>query len=223
MSDDELFGINSKYKIVSGSISLCDKNCVNQFVGLFGKNEQEVVFFYNLYFSRYHILHELGHIIRDYLKIECNFISKGASEEHIVNLFAVKYLQYIQDYEYLQSLEIMINHLLFLNNISVDFNISQMDKNFSELCKDIRLYGALQFSSIKNSMTNPIDFLSLVSLMTNNKITLINSSIVFSKKKTGSELISECLELVFGLVEKKPEINFELNSDISIQKAFKIS
>lgn len=169
--------------------------------------EKDAETFCTLYFDRYAIIHELGHLIRHFLRLNKNKASKGALEEYYASLFAVKYLQYRGDYKYLTEILEWIDIFYTKYSVGMEFNLTKLNCLYHRYTSDLKTLSALHFLCLKEANKSSIQFPELVRRHTEGKISNLNNSIIFQSGISGEILMNECLQVVFGMHHECPSLN----------------
>ena len=136
----------------SFTITTCNWNSVSErtrleMFSLLRMDVRRSTEFCMLYFDRFDILHKVGHLLIDLYR--GGRPRAGATEEYCANLFALKYLQYKNETEYLARLSEQMHTLLEIYGAGFEFDPRKLDPLFERYASDVRTYGALHFLSLK--------------------------------------------------------------------------
>jgi hypothetical protein len=139
-------------KILTGLWSKASEDSKQPFIKLFN-DEHRAGEFHKIYFQWYNIIHEFGHLLRDYHGIQVDWLKEGATEEQAVNDFAMAYwkmfgekskLEFIMD-----EIEYMLNKIPSPVPKDEDL-LNYYNKHFQEL-QSVELYAFLQCTCVKRA------------------------------------------------------------------------
>lgn len=202
------------------SITTCQWNSLSErtrleMLSLLRLDVRRAAEFCTLYFDRFDILHKVGHLLIDLFRGDAP--RAGATEEYCANLFALKYLQYKNETEYLARLLEQINALLEIYGAAFDFDPRTYDPVFERYTRDVRTYGALHFLSLKKCTREVRDITTVIRCLTNGGITAPDSGIIPRRNLAGQALLDECLAFVFSLSGFMPEVELRYLTDFDIR------
>jgi len=204
------------YRITGCSWERSSPETRRSFAELLKTPESGAASFCGLYFERFTLVHEVGHIALDLCVGEGG--RGGAEEEYLANLFALKYFQYKNCDKYLSDLFRWIDYLLELYQVKIKFDLKAMDILFEKYRQDRRTYGALQFTCIREALKDPTPLQELMERLTCGRISALNSGVILRKDLSGADLVAECAQVVFGLSDAIPAIELNFAPELGAQK-----
>ncbi len=172
--------------------------------------------FFRLYFNSFDIVAKLGHVVID------QYADGGASfpfrNEYLSVLFALKYFQYKQSVGYIRALEdwfrrlhaVHRSRMASLDSVDLLHAHGQIGDCAALLC--------VQLTAFMRALSVKAELAQVVRAMTLNRIADVNRSIIPRQGLSGRELLDECLEIVFGLSDRLPEILLEPSADICCRR-----
>lgn len=184
----------------------------NDISGYLGLDEAKSAYYFDIYFSRFHILHKIGHIILHLFDAECG--AKPGRTEYLANLFAYKYLQEKQETEYLEVLTKSFS-LLTANRVdSPPLQKESIDDYFSGMQTSLHSYITAHGLILLDCMNNPLSLKEILERISARRLSVLNSSVVLQKKLEGEHLIQECLFYVFEMNNVNIGIDYREKSDL---------
>jgi hypothetical protein len=175
--------------------------------GLVGSAVGPAPEFCSFYFDRFYLLHKMGHIVLDVF--DPGHQRYPARTEYYANLFALKYLQHKSEHEYVDQLEFRINRLLSLHNAYFDFDLDDMNRLYPRYIRDLKTLAAFHFNSFRRCLGDPRPLGDVLLDMTRQRLGRVNPFVFPRKGTRGSQLLSECCQMVFEFNPVFPVVDLE--------------
>jgi len=209
--------LKKEFCITASSWNKSSQDSKNEFIQLLKTDVAGARNFSRLYFEKFLLIHEIGHVIQDIYSQKGESNQTEAEKEYYANVFALKYFQYKKEERYLIDIFKWFDYLLDAYNVKIVFHLDSIDKMLEKYKKDRRTYGALQFVLVKEAQNNKMSLQKIVEKISVGELTTLNSSIILRKGLIGNELVSECLELIFSMNEFYPRVEVEYGQSLGFQ------
>lgn len=181
---------------------------------LLSLDEKKTNYYFDLYFSKFYILHKIGHIIADMYDEENQ--TKSGRTEFCASLFAYKYLSHKNESEYLNLLTQVFSYLLKKKNWHAEIPRDNIDNYFVEMQTDIigyiLVHGQFYLECVKNKMS----LKEVIECISKHNLETMNSGVILQKSISGQRLVQECLAYVFEM--NKIELAVEFEQQINLNK-----
>lgn len=185
---------------------------------LIKRSERDALHFCRLFFERFFLVHEFGHIIQEYYETENPDARSECEKEYLATLFSIKYFQYKNESTFLVDILKWIDYLFDLYNVKIVFHEESISELLERNRDDVKKHGLLQFVLIKEAVKNKKHLNYILKEMSSGQYGMVNPNVPMRKGLTGKELIDECSELVFSLHERKPNVRLEYCATLGFQE-----
>ena len=184
---------------------------------LFG--EEDIQFYFDLYFHWYNLVHEMGHCIAEKYGVQMSKVD----EEMYVNSLAVAYYRYMGEDERLKLLKERLANIL--NQIPSpvpegDTLVSFYSRIWgTEQMNNVMVYGYFQFGSVLEALKANVsleDVLSKIGIKLNSTAAVENC-VADINAENSAAFITNARENMISLGVDVPEIRIELQDSPMIQ------
>lgn len=172
--------------------------------------------FSRFYFPKFGVAHAFGQLLRDYFNLN-DTAPGGAYEDHMANLFAVKYLHHRRDSPYLDELSWWIEQVMSESTKRIPFDIDKLNRNYPQIQSNKRTYMLMQCLSIREAEKSYMSFTDTLSTVTEGHMNCTNPSIIFQRDHCGENLVNECLHLLFSCRNDFPSVKTVPVSSFGVQ------
>ena len=221
-----------KYVIMSGRFETGTEEEKQGYIGLFG--EEEIQYFFDLYFHWYNLVHEMGHCLVE----QQNAKMSKVAEEMYVNSFAVSYYRFVGENDRLEELKARLEKILgrfpapmpegesFTGFYERIWNTDQIN--------NVMIYGYFQFRSVLEALNAKKDLREAlgeigIELSAAEKVESECSNVGLNAdcNQSKADIISDNAEYFLKLAQKNleamgvkvPEIRVELLDNPMVQCA----
>lgn len=217
--NDEKNLLNQR-KILTGLWSKASEETKQPFISLF-TDEHSAGEFHKIYFQWYNIIHEFGHLLRDYHGIQVDWLKEGATEEQAVNDFAMSYWKMFGEKS---KIEFIIDEIEYiLNKIPSPVPkgedlLNYYNKHFQEL-QSVELYAFLQFTCVKRAFDSSETLNEVL-----DRFGIINSNILgrellYSNQFEPQSIVDDCRKILNEMGVMTPDVEVVLLDNPLIQCA----
>lgn len=218
MNDEKNF--LNKRRILTGLWSKASEDTKQPFISLFN-DEHNAGEFHKIYFQWYNIIHEFGHLLRDYHGIQVDWSKEGATEEQAVNDFAMAYWKKFGETSKVEFIMDKIEYIL--NKISSPVPkdediLNYYNKHFQEL-QSVELYAFLQFTCVKKAFDSSETLSEVL-----DRFGIINTNIhkrelVYLNQCEPQCIVDDCGKILNEMGVMTPDVRVELLDNPQIQCA----
>lgn len=219
---DEKDSTNIKGKIYTGLWDKGSEEAREPFIKLFS-DEYKAGQFHKIYFQWYNLIHEFCHSLRcDQYGIQVDWSKEGASEEQMVNDFAVAYWKKFGESSKLEFIMNEINGILKRISNPVPKGEEFLDyfnTHFGEETSSVELYGFLQFTCVKRAFDSSETLSEVLNRFGIKNKDICEKKLIYTDGYDPQIIVDDCCKILNKMGVKTPKVEVVLVDDPLMQRA----
>ena len=209
----DAFKKTNRFTVPLFSWDSIDEHAKITFCNLLQLDQNKTKHYFDLYFTKFHLLHKIGHIITHIYDEDHQ--SKLGRTEYCANLFAYKYLEQKNENEYLFTLTEIFKFILNKHNLTLEINKDYLDNYFVEMQKDFIGYILVHAQLFLDCLKNKMELCEVMECISKHNLKNLNSSVVLQKNIQGKMLVQESKAYIFEMNKIELNIDFAEKNELT--------